>query len=103
VSVFHCSCSFGADDAALFGDHLSLAFARADDVGTDGCMHAEVAREGAGYLCACGYESPGAEELNDHLLLAFMTPDGVGSDGERHVPVDTSTPLAWFARKPGHE
>jgi hypothetical protein len=102
VSLLHCSCGFGADDAGSFADHLHLAFARDDDTGTDGRQHAETARDGTRLVCACGLTTSAAE-LDDHLLMAFITPDAVGTDGERHVPVDTTTPLRWYAREAGHE
>ena len=36
MSVFHCSCGFAIDDPDEYGDHIRLAFARDDDIGTDG-------------------------------------------------------------------
>jgi hypothetical protein len=96
MSLYHCSCGFAIDDADQYGDHLNLAFARSDDIGTDGLIHFEsTAGERA---CACGVSVADPSELNDHLLMAFVTPDGVGGDGEKHVPTDLSTPERWYLK-----
>jgi hypothetical protein len=99
MSQFHCSCGFAIDAADEFGDHLRQVFARADDLGTDGQAHLEVAdADPARLVCACGLAATGTAELDDHLLMVFIGPDGMGIDGERHVPVDPSTPDRWYVR-----
>jgi hypothetical protein len=91
VSRFHCSCGFTIDDAEEFGDHLHQAFARDDDIGTDGRAQREHAEPGqAKYTCACGFTTDEMTEFADHLLIMFITPDGIGTDGDRHIPVDPS-------------
>jgi hypothetical protein len=100
VSAFHCSCGFAIDDADEFGDHIRLVFARDDDIGTDGQVHADLAGGPAnGHQCACGLTTTDLAEFDDHLLIVFVTLDGIGTDGERHVPVDTATPDRWHVRK----
>jgi hypothetical protein len=92
MSVFRCACGFAADGPKEFGDHLEAAFARLDDIGTDGWIHVELAGSRAGLrICACGFTADYASELDDHLLMVFVTPDGVASDGEKHVLVEPST------------
>jgi hypothetical protein len=103
MSAFHCSCGFASDSADEFGDHARLAFARDDDIGTDGQAHAELAGERAlglpQYSCVCGFQTDDTAEFDDHLLIVFIPADSIGSDGERHVPVDTSTPIRWHVRR----
>ena len=97
MSAFHCACGFAADAPKEFGDHLEAAFARIDDIGTDGCIHVELADSGLGVrICACGFSTNHASELDDHLLMVFITPDGIGSDGERHVLVNPSSRDRWY-------
>lgn len=100
MSRFHCSCGFAIDQAEEFGDHLRQAFARGDDIGTDGRVHAELgdARPGT-QVCACGFAAVDRAELDDHLLIVFITDDSIGTDGERHVPADPSTPDRWYVRR----
>lgn len=106
MSRYHCSCQFAADDADEFGDHIRLAFARDDDIGADGQLHADLAGGNdrtpgsPQHACACSFASDDTLEFDDHLLIAFVTPDSVGADGKRHVPVDTSTPDHWYVRNP---
>ena len=103
MSLFHCSCGFASDDADEFGDHTRLAFARDDDIGTDGQAHADLAGNRAPgmpkHRCACGFQTGDTPEFDDHLLMAFIPPDNIGNDGDKHVPVDTSTPIRWYVRK----
>ena len=100
MSVFHCECGFAIDDADEFGDHLRQAFARDDDIGTDGLVHRELAGTGqARHACACGFATASMAEFDDHLLIMFIPPDGVGSDGHRHIPIDPSTPDRWHVRR----
>jgi hypothetical protein len=100
MSVFHCSCGFAIDDPDEYGDHIRLAFARDNDIGTDGQVHTDMAGGSVGrHECACGFTIIDTPEFDDHLLIMFVTPDGFGADGQRHVPVDTSTPERWFVRK----
>jgi hypothetical protein len=100
VSNFHCSCGFAIDDADEFGDHIRLTFARDDDLGADGQVHADLAGGATRrHECACGFTTDDTPEFDDHLLIVFVTPDGVGTDGQRHVLVDTSTPDRWYIRK----
>ena len=100
MSRFHCACGFAIDNPDEFGDHIRLAFARDDDIGTDGQVHADLAGGPARrHECACGFTTTDTPEFDDHLLIMFATPDGIGTDGQRHVPVDASTPDRWFVRK----
>jgi hypothetical protein len=102
MSRFHCSCGFAIDHAEELADHLHHAFARDDDIGTDGHVHAELdgARPGTHtHTCACGFTATDRAELDDHLLIAFITDDGTGTDGEHHVPADPSTPDRWYVRR----
>jgi hypothetical protein len=104
MSLFHCSCGFAIDDPAEYGDHLSMAFARPDDIGIDGRVHLELANTESGTrICACGLVTGDASEFDDHLLMVFVTPDGVGGDGERHVLVNPSTPDRWYPRETSSE
>jgi hypothetical protein len=100
MSRFHCACGFAIDLAEEFGDHLHQAFARDDDIGTDGWVHVELdgSRSGA-HVCACGFAAVGRADFDDHLLMVFITADGIGTDGDRHVPVDPSTPDRWHVRR----
>jgi hypothetical protein len=101
MSVFHCSCGFAIDDCEAFADHLGWVFDRDDDIGIDGKPHAEVIHDDLpAHLCGCGFVAIDAAEFNDHLLLVTIPSDGIGIDGDRHVPVDTGTPLNWYARYP---
>ncbi len=102
MSRFHCSCGFAIDQAEEFGDHLHQAFARDDDLGTDGRIHLELAdTRSPDHACACGFATTDLTDFDDHLLIVFITLDGIGigTDGERHVPVDPSTPDRWYVRK----
>ena len=103
MSLFHCACGFASDDADEFGDHQRLAFARDDDIGTDGQAHADLADHrvpGAPrHACACGLQTDDTAEFDDHLLMAFIPPDNIGSDGDKHVPADPATPIRWYVRK----
>ncbi len=100
MSLFHCACGFAIDEPDEYGDHLEAAFARLDDIGTDGRVHLELARTGPGRrTCACGFVADDAAEFNDHILMVFVTPDGIDNDGERHGLVDPSTPNRWYPRK----
>jgi len=102
MSVYHCSCGFGADTAEDYADHLGLAFDPDDDLGPDGTAHAEVSHDGPPrHLCACGYAAQDSPDFNDHLLLAVLPANAIGLDGARHVPVDTATPHSWYAHNPG--
>jgi hypothetical protein len=104
MSLFHCSCGFAVDDADEFGDHIRLVFARDDDIGADGQVHADLLGGSVGsHECACGLTTTDTPEFDDHLLIMFVTPDGIGADGQRHVPVDTSTHERWFVRKTADE
>jgi hypothetical protein len=97
MSRFHCSCGFAIDVAEEFGDHMHQAFARDDDIGTDGHAHHELAGVGrSGHVCACGFAADATTDFDDHLLIVFVTPDSIGADGGKHVPVDPSTPDRWF-------
>jgi hypothetical protein len=99
VSRFHCACGFAIDRTEEFADHLHQAFARDDDIGTDGQAHyARADADPAAPACACGLTATRTDELDDHLLLVFLTPDGIGTDGERHTPADPSTPDRWHVR-----
>lgn len=108
MSRYHCSCGFAIEDEDDFGDHLRMAFAPDDDIGTDGLMHVEMSDEFVRltadvpvgcplpkHVCACGFATDDASDFDDHLLISFVTPDCVGVDGEEHVPVDPSTPDRW--------
>ena len=100
MSAFHCSCGFAIDQADELADHLHQAFARDDDIGTDGHVHRELAGpNSAEHVYACGYAASDTTEFDDHLLIAFITPDGIGTDDARHVPADPSTPDRWYVRR----
>ncbi len=92
MSRFHCSCGFAIDQAEEFGDHMHQAFARDNDMGTDGHTHRELAdADQARHVCACGFATSDMTEFDDHLLIVFMTPDAVGTDGVR-TPQQTLQP-----------
>jgi hypothetical protein len=104
MSLFHCACGFSVDDPKRLGDHLEAAFARFDDIGTDGCVHVELVGSRAGVrICSCGFTADRAPELDDHLLMVFVTPDGIGTDGDRHVLIDPSSPDHLYPRQADDE
>lgn len=105
ISAFHCSCGFAIDAAEELGDHLRDVFARDDDTGTDGRVHAEITPAGQRQplVCACGFQAGGGPEFDDHILIVTSPPDSIGNDGEKHVPVDTSTPNRWYIPETGGE
>jgi hypothetical protein len=97
MTKIHCSCGYAGEDADEIGDHLRDAFTPADDIGTDGRTHGEIAADcvapgilasGQGtrkLACFCGFVA-NRPEFDDHLLARFTTVDQVGVDGARHVP-----------------
>ncbi len=100
MSRFHCAYGFAINQAEEFGDHMHHAFARDDDIGTDGHVHRELAdSDQAQHVCACGFATSDTAEFDDHMLMVFITADGIGTDGERHVPADPSTPDLWWVRR----
>jgi hypothetical protein len=100
MSRFHCACGFAIDHAEELADHPHQAFARDDDIGTDGHVHRELADAGqAQHLCACGFATSDATEFDDHFLIVFVTADSIGTDGARHVLEDPSTPDRWYVRR----
>jgi hypothetical protein len=107
MSRYRCSCGFAIDDPDESGDHYRLAFARDDDIGTDGRVHAELTGDHARatgcypdtvprYVCACGFAADDTPQFDDHLLIAFITPDGTGTDGDKHAPMEPSMPERWY-------
>jgi len=98
MSQFHCECGFAADSPELFADHLGWVFDPYNDIGNDGRPHAEISHDNAStHLCACGFTSADDAEFNDHLLIVVIPPDAIGIDGNRHAPLDTATPVLWYA------
>jgi hypothetical protein len=80
--VYQCACRFTASNRDELADHILEAFSPADDIGTDGQVHAELA--GRQRACACGFAAASPPGLDAHLLAMFATPDGVGLDGSKH-------------------
>jgi hypothetical protein len=80
---YQCACLFTASDRDDLTDHILEAFSPADDIGTDGQVHAELA--GRQRACACGFAAASLPGLDAHLLAMFATPDGVGLDGIKHT------------------
>jgi hypothetical protein len=78
-------------------------FIPADDIGTDGQAHAEMAADAVpaagghpgapGLTCLCGFNAGEPAAFDDHLLAMFITPDRVGTDGTRHAEVAGPGPL----------
>jgi hypothetical protein len=87
-----CSCGYEADTPEDLRDHLGEVFIPlGDDIGTDGRVHAEPARDGnsrdpAALGCLCGFTAGDKAAMDEHLLRMFTPADGVGPDGTRHVP-----------------
>jgi hypothetical protein len=77
-----CACGFAAGDPGQLTDHLLEAFTPADDRGTDGLVHDEVAPT---LTCACGYAAASPDALDAHFLAVFTPVSGLASDGRRHV------------------
>jgi len=91
-TFLHCSCGYATSDADDHTDHYLAAFPAEGDIGTDGRVHAEAARDTPDgtpqYRCLCGYAADDLAELDGHLLLAFGGDDHIGRDGVRHVAVN---------------
>ena len=99
MELRQCSCGYAGQDTE-FAEHLGEVFIPADDVGTDGQAHAEMAAGGhpgvprvPGLTCLCGFFSEELAAFDDHLLAMFITPDHVGTDGVRHAETAGAGPL----------
>jgi hypothetical protein len=105
MELRQCSCGYTGQDTE-FAEHLGEVFIPADDIGTDGRVHAELAADrvpavarhpGAprvpGLTCLCGFFAGEPAALDDHLLAMFITPDQVGTDGARHAEYGITEPL----------
>ena len=95
-----CACGYPGGEPGGLMDHFEEVFTPADDVGSDGRVHDQVAQDRAsdfarvpdggrapGLVCLCGFGTDEQEGFDDHLLSMFITPDRVGPDGLRHAPV----------------
>jgi hypothetical protein len=94
-----CACGYASGEPGGLTDHFEEVFTPADDVGSDGRPHAQVAHDRASdfarvpdggpvprLVCLCGFGTDQQAEFDDHLLSMFITPDRVGPDGLRHAP-----------------
>jgi hypothetical protein len=92
-----CVCGYGSGEPSGLTDHFEEVFTPADDVGSDGRTHDQVAHDRASefarvpdggraprLVCLCGFGTDEQPEFDAHLLSMFITPDRVGPDGLKH-------------------
>ena len=93
MTQHQCTCGYEAEGLDDLTVHFGEMFIPADDVGLDGQVHAEAARDKtstgptppATLTCRCGVTT--SFESFDQLLTDVFTPaDRVGLDGQRHAP-----------------
>jgi hypothetical protein len=88
MSYLRCPYGWTGDDPGELVDHLGEVFTPADDIGTDGRRHDQVAPDhvrdlsnipepetAPRLLCFCGFGTDEAAWFNDHLLAMFTTLD----------------------------
>jgi hypothetical protein len=91
-----CTCGYLAVDAEDLTVHCGEMFIPADDIGPDGLVHAESARDAGGPALAPGVLAPGVlacrcgviasvAEFDQHLADVFTPADRIGTDGRRHA------------------
>ncbi len=94
-----CVCGYAARDPGGLTDHFEEVFTPADDVGRDGRVHDQVARDRARefaqvpdggpvppLVCLCGFGTGEHVGFDNHLLSMFITPGRIGPDGRKHAP-----------------
>ena len=89
-----CSCGYKADSPEDLTVHYGEMFIPADDVGPDGQVHAEAARDKgtpapATLACRCGFTTS-IQSFDQHLIDVFTPTDRIGLDGERHAPAESA-------------
>ena len=92
MTQHHCTCGYQSESPEDLTVHFGEMFIPADDVGPDGQVHAEAARDKgtpvpATLTCRCGFTAS-TDTFDQHLTDVFTPADGIGLDGRKHAPAE---------------
>jgi hypothetical protein len=90
MTQHRCTCGYEAESPEDLTVHFGEMFIPADDVGADGHVHAEAARDKgtpkpASLTCWCGVITSFGG-FDQHLIDVFTPADRIGLDGTKHAP-----------------
>jgi hypothetical protein len=94
MTQHRCTCGYEAESPEDLTVHFGEMFTPADDVGPDGQVHAEAARDKrstsgtqapATLTCRCGLTTS-FDGFDQHLTDVFTPADRIGLDGKKHQP-----------------
>lgn len=98
MTQHRCTCGYEAENPEDLIVHFGEMFIPADDLGPDGQVHAEAARDKgspapATLTCRCGYTAS-IEGFDQHLIDVFTPASRVGLDDQRHASAESAAQKA---------